>query len=157
MNLKKLKDLFQKKVDLEEEYKKNELKKHLFTIENSVFLFSFLFNSSYRDSRNYFKYISKDKSFNKSYAITVLNELIKFLDLKNEAKNEIKNIKNNKIVKELLKDQFKEENTDIKFSKDLVSIFIFDASDNQVLMNKNYHQIKTLRKDTNKLLKNLMI
>ena len=36
-----------------------------------------------------------------------------------------------------------------------MSIFIFDASDNQVLMNKNYHQIKTLKKDTNKLLEKL--
>jgi len=152
---KKIERSISKKVDLEEEYKKNELKKHLFTIENSVFLFSFLFNSSYRDSRNYFKYISKDKSFNKSHAITVLNELIKFLDLKNETENEIKKVKNNKIVKELLKDQFKEENTDIQFVQDLVSIFIFDASNNQVLMNKNYHQIKTLKKDSNRLIEKL--
>lgn len=153
----KVEKTISKQVDLEEDYKKSELKRHLFTIENSVFLFSFLFNSSYRESKSYFKYIAKDKSFNKQNAVNTLNNLIRFLDLKKSTQKYIDNINENKIIKNVLTDHFKAENTDINLIKELTDAFVFDASENQALLNKNYHEIEHLKKESNKLLENLNV
>ena len=153
---KKIEKSISKKVDLEEDFKKNELKKHLFNIENSIFLLSFLFNPAYRASKNYFKYIARNKSFNKFTAKETLSELINFLDLKNDAELEVKKINDNKLVKSVLGNDFEGENTNINLVKNLAGIFLFDASENQVLMNKNYHQIKLLKKDSDKLNKKLI-
>ena len=122
-----------------------------------MFLFSFLFNSSYRESKNYFKYITKDKSFNKQNAVNTLNDLIRFLDLKKSTQKYIDNINENKIIKNVLTDHFKAENTDINLIKELTNALVFDASENQVLLNKNYHEVKHLKKESNKLLENLNV
>ena len=70
-----------KDVDLEEKYSVSDLKKHLFFIKNSIFIFSFLFNPSYRNSKNYFKFITRNGSYDKQKAINIFENLINFLNL----------------------------------------------------------------------------
>jgi superfamily I DNA and/or RNA helicase len=138
-----------KEVDLEEVYKKSDLKKHLFLIENSIFIFSFLFNSSYRDSKNYFKFISKDGSYDKIRAISVLKNLISFVNLESNIQAEKNRLnKGYKLLEATITDIFKGSDTDLKLIKELVNIFVFDASENQILINKNFNDLKKIKKQT---------
>ena len=134
-------------VELGKKYNIPNLKKHLKNIKNSIFIWSFLFNSDYRESKNYFSSISKSVSFKKNDAIKVLKDLIGFVESEIEIQSEIKKIKNNyNDLKKLLNNNFNEEKTDLKFIQEIVDNFIFGASDNQILINKNILEIKKIKK-----------
>ena len=138
-----------KDVDLEEKYTISDLKKHLFFIKNSIFIFSFLFNPSYRNSKNYFKFITRNGSYDKQKAINIFENLINFLNLEKNIQNEKNRLdKQYKLVKSSIKGLFKGSNTDIKTINDLNEFFIFDASDNQILINKNIDDLVNLKKQS---------
>ena len=101
-------------------FKKNELKKHLFNIKNSVFIFSFLFNGPYRESRNYFKFISKDGIYDKHKATSVLENLINFVNVEENIQIEKNRLDNEyRLVKSTIKDDFDGSNTQLKLIKEL--------------------------------------
>ena len=132
-----------KEVDLEEKFNKSDLKKHLFTIKNSIFLLSYIFNSSYRASKNYFKFISKKDGYSKNEAILVFEKLIRFVDLESRIQTEKNRLDSEyKLLKSTIKDNFLGSSTDLNFVKELLSLFVFDASENQILINKNFNNLK---------------
>ena len=136
-----------KEIDLDEKFKKNELKKHLFNIKNSVFIFSFLFNGPYRESRNYFKFISKDGIYDKHKATSVLENLINFVNVEENIQIEKNRLDNEyRLVKSTLKDDFDGSNTQLKLIKELQNLFVFGASDKQLLINKNFNELKKIKK-----------
>ena len=137
-----------KQVDLEEKYKKNELKKHLFNIENSIFLFSFLFNSEYRKSKNYLKFILKNGNYSKENAVSTFKKLITFVDMETNIQVEKARLdKKYQIIKKSLSNKFNGSSTDLKFIKELENLFVFDASSNQVLINKNFDRLKKCKQE----------
>ena len=144
-----LKKQLAKEVDLEETYKKNDLKKHLFIIKNSIFIFSFLFNSSYRVSKNYFKFICKDGTYEKFKAISVFKNLIDYVDLESNIQLEKNRLnKGYKLLESTITGIFKGSDSDLKVIKELDNIFVFDASENQILINKNFDDLSKIKKQT---------
>ena len=142
-----IKKQLSKEVDLEEKFNKSELKRHLFTIKNSIFLISFIFSSSYRYSKNYFKFISKDGSYSKDKAVDILEKLISFVNLETKIQEEKTRLDNNyKLLKSTIKEMFIGSSTNLKFINELLDLFVFDASENQILINKNFNELKTIKK-----------
>ena len=142
-----IKKQLSKEVDLEEKFNKSDLKKHLFTIKNSIFLFSFIFNSSYRASKNYFKFISKDGTYSKDRAVDILEKLISFVNLETKIQEEKTRLDNNyKLLKSTIKEMFLGSSTNLKFINELLDLFVFDASENQILINKNFNELKAIKK-----------
>ena len=145
-----------KEVDLEEKFEKSKLKRHLFIIKNSIFVFSFLFNPSYREAKNYFKFIYKNGSYDKHTAITILENLIKFLDIETNIQTEVNRLNNKyKLVKSAIEKNFNGCNTDLKIIKELQDHFVFGASDKQLLINKNFDELKEIKKQSSLIDKSL--
>ena len=152
----KIRKQLSKEVDLEEKFNKSDLKKHLFTIKNSIFLLSYIFNSSYRASKNYFKFISKKDGYSKNEAILVFEKLIRFVDLESKIQTEKNRLDSEyKLLKSTIKDNFLGSSTDLNFVKELLSLFVFDASENQILINKNFNNLKEIKRQVIKVEKSL--
>ena len=138
-----------KKVDLEEEFELRDLKKHLFFIKNSIFVFSFLFNPSYRNSKNYFKFITRNSTYEKEYAISILEELINFFNLEKNIQIEKKRLNNDyRIIESILKNFYKGSDTNIKLINDLDNFFVYGRSINQLYINVNVYELKNIKKQS---------
>jgi len=101
-------------VELDEDFTTPKLRRCIKDFKDSIFIISFLFNKNYRESRKYFKYVTKNISFSKSNGISIFENLIKYLEFKDNIQENIKAAKEKykelKLVSSYL---FQDDETDI--------------------------------------------
>jgi len=142
-----VKKSLEKTVELGESFEIVKLKRHLKNIKNSVFLFSFLFSTEYRNSKRYFTYIVKDGLYKKEKAIVVINNLINYLTLKKNTQKNINSLKNNYSYFAKKNNNFKSEKTDFKIIDNVKKYLIFEKIDEQILINKNIKNLTNIKKE----------
>ena len=143
----KVKKKLSKIVNFNKAFKIPKLKEHLTNIKKSIFLLSYLFNANYRQSKKFFIDITKDIPYTKNSSIEIIEDLLNYLKLEKDNEQEIKQLKNNYLpLSKLIGDNFKSEKTDLNIIKDINNFFIFSASENQILINKNIKNIEEIKK-----------
>ena len=146
-DLLKQKKKLSKIVNLNKTFKIPKLKEHLTIIKKSIFLFSYLFNKNYRQSKKYLIDITKEIPYSKNSSIEIIENLLNYLKLEKDNEQEIKRLKNNYLsLSKLIGDNFKYEKTDLNMIKNINDFFIFSASENQILINKNIENIEEIKK-----------
>ena len=141
-------------VDLEEKFDTRELKKHIFSIKNSIFILSFLFNPDYRKTKKYFNFISKESVFEKNNAVQTLKEIINFIKSEEDIQIEKNRLKKDyKILSEVIGKFYDKEKTSLDFIKKIQSFFIFGASENQILINNNIEDLRNIKKNNGEIKK----
>lgn len=107
-------------VELDEDFTIPKLRRCIKDFKDSIFVISFLFNKNYRESKNYFKYITKNVSYSKQNGIEIFENLIKYLEFKDIIQENIKAAKENyKNVKSISSDLFNDDETDITKLKNI--------------------------------------
>ena len=140
----------EKLVELDEEFVISKLKRHLKNVKNSIFIFSYLFNSDYRETKKYIKYIFKDGKYEKQKAITLIENLINYLKFKENIQNNIKNLKKNN-SNFSKSPNFQSENTNFKLIDDVKNYLSLDDVNNQILLNSNIKSLPEVKKIINDL------
>lgn len=142
-----IKKTLTKNIDLTRKFNLSDVKKHLKNIKDSIFIFSYIFSSDYRASRNYFTNIVKNESYEKNLAIKTLQNLTTYIELHSDIQVEVKRLNNNYIsLNKIIGNHFQKCETDIKIIERLHNFFIFGASENQTLINKNVDNINKIKK-----------
>jgi len=142
----------EKLVELEEEFEISKLKRHLKNVKNSVFIFSFLFNSDYRKTRKYLKYVFKDGKYEKQKAITILENLINYLKFKKNIQINLSNLKkNNNIFSK--NSNFQSENTNFKLIDKVKNYLTLEDINDQILLNQNIHSLNEIKETVNQIKK----
>ncbi len=135
-----------KSVELEEKFEISKIKRHLKNVKNSVFLFSYLFNSDYRETKKYLKYIFKDGKYNKEKTITILDNLINYLKFKDKIQTNIKNLKENNNLFSKNK-YFLSENTSLDLLTKVSNCLNFKNINDQIFFNKNINNLEDIKRN----------
>ena len=89
----------------------------------------------------------RDGIYDKHKAISAFENLINFVNIEENIQIEKNRLDNEyKLVKSTLKDDFNGSNTQLKLIKELQKLFVFGASDKQLLINKNFNELKKIKK-----------
>ena len=99
-------------IDLDEKFEISKIKRCIKIFKKSIFIISFLFDKDYREAKKYFGYVTKNIKYSKQDAVVVFNQLIQYLNSKENIQSYIKKAKDGfKVVKDINREIFLDENT----------------------------------------------